>query len=78
DAHDVAAAEVIGVGEPPEGDSNDRPLLVQLVEDGEVVGRQPLDVARLRHERSRDELPVLARTLQKGDPVIPTLHVGAS
>jgi len=78
DAHDAAEAEVIGVGEPPEGDSNDRPLLVQLVEDGEVVGRQPLDVARLRHERSRDELPVLARTLQKGDPVIPTLHVGAS
>ena len=76
DTHDVAEAEVIGIGEPPDGDTNDRPLLVQLVEDGEVIGRQPLDVARLRHERSRDELPMQARTLQKGDPVIPTLHVG--
>jgi nicotinate phosphoribosyltransferase len=78
DAHDVAEAEVIGVGEPPDQDGNDRPLLVQLVEDGEVIGREPLDVARLRHERSRAELPVQARTLQKGDPVIPTLHVGES
>ncbi len=76
DTDDVAEAEVIGIGQPPEGDTNDRPLLVQLVKDGEVVGRQPLDVARLRHVRSREELPVLARTLQKGDPVIPTVHVG--
>ena len=76
DTDDVAEAEVIGIGQPPEGDTNDRPLLVQLVKDGEVVGRQPLDVARWRHVRSREELPVLARTLQKGDPVIPTVHVG--
>ena len=76
DDHHVADAEVIGIGEPPEGDTNDRPLLVQLVEDGEVVGREPLDVARVRHDRSRAELPVKARTLQKGDPVIPTVHVG--
>jgi nicotinate phosphoribosyltransferase len=76
DEHDVAEAEVVGVGEPPEGDTNDRPLLVQLVADGEVVGREPLDVARVRHQRSREELPVQARTLQKGDPVIPTMHVG--
>ncbi|HET8560443.1 MAG TPA: nicotinate phosphoribosyltransferase [Marmoricola sp.] len=76
DEHGVADAEVVGIGEPPEGDGNDRPLLVQLVEDGEVVGREPLDVARVRHERSRAELPVKARTLQKGDPVIPTVHVG--
>jgi nicotinate phosphoribosyltransferase len=78
DEHDVAESEVIGIGEPPEGDTNDRPLLVQLVEDGEAVGREPLDVARLRHERSRDELPVQARTLQKGDPVIPSVLVGPS
>ncbi|HEY6934010.1 MAG TPA: nicotinate phosphoribosyltransferase [Marmoricola sp.] len=76
DDHGVADAEVIGVGQPPEGDGNDRHLLVQLVEDGEVVGREPLDVVRVRHERSREELPITARTLQKGDPVIPTLHVG--
>jgi nicotinate phosphoribosyltransferase len=76
DEHDVAEAEVVGVGEPPEGDTNDRPLLVQLVADGEVAGREPLDVARVRHQRSRAELPVQARTLQKGDPVIPTMHVG--
>jgi nicotinate phosphoribosyltransferase len=76
DSHGVAEAEVVGIGRPPEGDTNDRPLLVQLVQEGEVTGREPLDVARLRHERSRGELPVQARTLQKGDPVLPTVHVG--
>jgi nicotinate phosphoribosyltransferase len=33
----VAEAEVIGIGEPPADDGDDRPLLVPLVRDGEVV-----------------------------------------
>ena len=41
---------------------------------GEVIGRESLEMARERHERSREELPVVARSLTKGDPVIPTLH----
>jgi nicotinate phosphoribosyltransferase len=73
DANGVAEAEVIGVGTPPSGDTNDRPLLVPLVVEGEIVGSEPLDVARERHRRSREELPLRARQLQKGEPAIPTL-----
>ena len=45
----VAQAEVIGIGEPPLDDGDDRELLVPLVRDGVVVGREPLDAARERH-----------------------------
>jgi nicotinate phosphoribosyltransferase len=69
----VAEAEIIGIGHPAEGDSNDRPLLVPLVRGGEVVGREPLQDARARHLRSRAELPLVARQLSKGDPVIATV-----
>jgi nicotinate phosphoribosyltransferase len=70
----TAEAEVVGIGAPPAGDTNDRPLLVPLVVDGEVVGAEPLEVARERHLRAREELPLPARMLQKGEPAIPTLH----
>ena len=72
----VAEAEVVGIGEPPEDDGNDRRLLVPLVRDGEVVGREDLSTARERHRRAREELPLKARMLSRGEPVIPTLHVG--
>lgn len=71
----VAEAEVIGVGAPAADDGDDRVLLVPLVRDGEVVGREPLADARDRHGRSRAELPIEAQQLSRGDPVIPTLHV---
>ena len=73
DASGVAEAEVVGVGSPPSGDANDRPVLVPLVSDGEVVGAESLDQARARHLRSRNELPLRARQLQKGEPAIPTM-----
>jgi nicotinate phosphoribosyltransferase len=73
DADGVAEAEVIGIGERPAGDTNDRELLVPLVRDGEVVGAEPLAVARERHLRVREELPLRARQLQKGEPAIPTI-----
>lgn len=69
----TASAEVIGIGVPPDGDSDDRPLLVPLVRDGEIVGEEPLATARERHARSREELPLAARKLQKGEPAIPTV-----
>jgi nicotinate phosphoribosyltransferase len=75
DPHGVAQAEVIGIGEPPVDDGDDRSLLVPLVVDGEVVGREPLAGARERHLRSRLELPLEAQQLSRGEPVIPTLHV---
>lgn len=69
----VAEAEVIGVGEPPPGDADDRPLLVPLVITGEVVGREPLAEARARHARVLAELPVAARSMSRGEPVVPTV-----
>ncbi len=75
DARGVAEAEIIGVGRPPVDDGNDRSLLVPLVLDGKVVGREPLAAARARHAASRAELPVAAQQMSKGDPVIATHHV---
>ncbi len=83
DAAGVAEAEVIGVGEPASGHvtssaehgANARELLVPLVRDGEVVGREPLTAARERHLRVREDLPLPARMMSRGEPVIPTVHV---
>ncbi len=74
-ARGVAEAEVIGIGEPPANDGDDRSLLVPLVRDGEVVGRESLEVLRARHAASRAELPLKARQLSRGEPVIPTEHL---
>jgi nicotinate phosphoribosyltransferase len=71
----IAEAELVGIGAPPPSDSDDRPLLVPLVRDGVVVGREPLDDARERHRRSRDELPLQAQSLSRGEPVIETVHI---
>lgn len=71
----LAEAEVIGIGEQPRNDGNDRELLVQLVRDGEIVGREELDTGRARHAASREELPMPAKQLSRGEPVIPTEHV---
>jgi nicotinate phosphoribosyltransferase len=74
-ADGVAEAEVIGIGQPPADDGDDRSLLVPLVRAGEVVGREDLTVARERHLASRDELPNRARQLSRGEPVIETRHL---
>ncbi|BDH70750.1 nicotinate phosphoribosyltransferase [Streptomyces sp. PLM4] len=74
DAEGVAEAEVVGTGPvPPE--LADAQLLVDLVRDGEVVGREPMDVARERHAAARAALPLSATQLSKGEPVIPTEYV---
>ena len=75
DEDGVAETEVIGIGTPPENDGNDRPLLVELVRDGEVVGREPLHDARARHASARAELPWSVQQMSKGEPVIPTIHL---
>ena len=71
----VAEAEVIGVGKPPTDDGDDRPLLVPLVRDGAVVGREDLETIRKRHLSARDELPIRARQLSRREPIIPTEFV---
>lgn len=77
DAAGVATTEQIGFGDhPPDPSSRDaRHLLVDLVRDGVVVGREPLEQARERHARRRAELPAAAQKLSKGDPVVPTEFV---
>jgi nicotinate phosphoribosyltransferase len=75
DASGVAEAEVVGIGQSPVDDGDDRALLVPLVRDGKVVGREPLADARARHESSRAELPPAAQQMSKGEPVIPTIHL---
>ena len=74
-ARGVAEAEVVGIGEPPVDDGDDRALMVRLVEKGTVVGRESLDTIRERHTASRAELPLKARQLSRGEPVIPTVHL---
>jgi nicotinate phosphoribosyltransferase len=69
----VAEAEVVGIGAPPADDGDDRPLLVPLVRGGEVVGREPLAVARDRHAAARAELPLAAQQMSRGEPCIPTV-----
>jgi len=83
DADGVAEAEVIDVGtataDDPTAiagqDGDDRPLLVPLVRDGEIVGREPLTAARDRHRRAVAELPIAVQSMMKGEPAIPTIFV---
>ncbi len=70
----LAQAEVVGVGEPPVDDGDDRPLMVQLVREGEVVAPQTGLAARERHAASRAELPLVALRLQRGEPALPTVY----
>lgn len=69
----TATAEVIGVGRPAFNDGDDRPLLVPLVEQGRVVGRESLESARERHRDAFAELPLAARSLARGEPIIETI-----
>ena len=71
----VAEAEVVGIGTPPVDDGDDRALLVPLVRDGTIVGRESLDDARARHLAARAELPRVVQQMSRGEAVIPTLHV---
>ncbi|AVH97304.1 MULTISPECIES: nicotinate phosphoribosyltransferase [Streptomyces] len=71
DATGVAEAEVVGTGPVP-ADLADRQLLVRLVENGQVVGREPLEAARNRHIAARAGLPMSAVQLSRGEPVLPT------
>jgi nicotinate phosphoribosyltransferase len=45
-----------------------------LVRAGEIVGREPLEDIRARHHRVRDELPLVAHQMSRGEPAIPTVY----
>ncbi|MEU0071406.1 nicotinate phosphoribosyltransferase [Streptomyces sp. NPDC006332] len=74
DRYGSAETEVVGTGPVP-AELAERQLLVQLVRGGEVVAREPLDVARDRHAAARAGLPLSATQLSRGEPVIPTEYV---
>lgn len=72
----VAEVELIGVGEPPVDDGDDRMLLRPLVEAGKIVGRTTPDESRAHHFKVRDELPRSGSQLSRGEPAIPTEYIG--
>ncbi|MGA8987046.1 MAG: nicotinate phosphoribosyltransferase [Aeromicrobium sp.] len=74
DGAGLAQAEVIGIGATPPADGDDRPLLVELVRDGERLHTASLADARARLAASLAELPGTARQLSRSDPTLPTVY----
>lgn len=76
DASGKARAEVLGQGQQPADSATYRPLMVDLVVDGQLVpgytGAEGLERARQRYRASVAELPATASRLSPGDPVLPT------
>jgi nicotinate phosphoribosyltransferase len=68
----TAVAELITTTSAAPG-RGDRVLLKQLVRDGEIIGREPLEAARARHREVVNELPRYALQLSRGYPAIPTV-----
>lgn len=73
-AGNVAVAEHIWVGTEPSPLDGERPLLVPVVRDGEVIVPADLAAARERCRRSIAELPPEAMKLSEGDPAIETIY----
>ncbi|MCI0686297.1 MAG: nicotinate phosphoribosyltransferase [Sporichthyaceae bacterium] len=75
----TAVAETIATTDSPEppgsARNTHRALLVPLIREGEIVGREQLDVARDRHYAALQELPATAHQLSRGEPAIPTRYV---
>ena len=75
--NNVATAEVVIADEQPAWDANHRPLLVQMVTEGEVdsryTGAAAVRRAAAHHSHTLAELPRDARRLQAGEPAIPTI-----
>ena len=72
----VAEVELIGVGEQPVDDGDDRVLLKPLVEAGKIIGRTTPAESQAHHLKVRDELPRSASQLSRGEPAIPTEYTG--
>jgi nicotinate phosphoribosyltransferase len=58
---------------PPDPGPSGRVLLRELIRDGKIVGREPLEAARDRHQAVLGELPGYALQLSRGYPAIPTI-----
>ena len=69
----TAVAERVWIGKPPPIHERDRPLLVPVVRDGEVMTSVDLEPARGHCRHSVAELPPEAMKLSEGDPAIDTV-----
>lgn len=71
--------EPITTAEPVTTVTRSRNMLAPLIVNGELqpghVGAEGIAAARERHQRAVAELPTLALSLTRGDPVIPTEYV---
>jgi nicotinate phosphoribosyltransferase len=70
----LAVEELLSVGRSLAGQDDVRELQVPYVSRGEQVNLETLAAARARHEYSLAHLPLTARQLSRGEPVIPTRY----
>ena len=70
----LAVEELLSVGVSLAGRDDVRELQVPYVSRGETVNQETLTDARDRHAASLANLPVTARQLSRGEPVIPTRY----
>jgi nicotinate phosphoribosyltransferase len=79
DERGTAVAELVGIDHQPGPDedprTNERELLVELVSEGRVVGREPIQAARERHAEALTTMPLAAQRLSDGPPAIETVFV---
>jgi nicotinate phosphoribosyltransferase len=75
----VAKSEDIWVEDPPVSADAGRPLLTDLIVEGEPVeahlGAAGVAAAREHHASAIAELPVAAHALSRGEPVLPTRYL---
>jgi nicotinate phosphoribosyltransferase len=74
DPDGIAVEEVLSVGRSLAGADDIRELQVPYLSNGQPVSTETLADARARHEYSLAHLPVSARQLSRGEPVIPTRY----
>jgi len=79
DERGTAVAELVGIDHEPGPDDDpgtaERELLVDLVSEGRVVGREPIQAARDRHADAVATMPLAAQRLSDGPPAIETVFV---
>jgi nicotinate phosphoribosyltransferase len=79
DNSNIATAEIISPHEIVDALPSDRPLLVQLVANGNPIekhiGKKAVIAAREHHQRVKEQLPATAHRLTKGEPAISTKFI---
>lgn len=77
----IATGELVGLGQHPVGDADDRALWVDYVVDGEIderwLGAEGVAAAREHCATAMQELPRTAKRLREGDPALETIFMDA-